>query len=172
MSQKINHDGTTTTRSFLTNDPVLVKNFNNTGQKWLRGHIIKPVGPLSYMIKLSDGRIFRRHVDHLRKSFIPPNQNSETVNDSDYFDVVFPNQESTSPSAQNVTQRRYPVRERTLTYEHIFCIHMLCTSILGERKCSVTTIVVVCYDRIFEHMLLYACTVIPIVALLCVVFHY
>ena len=66
-SQKLNHDNTANVRSFRIDAPVLVKNFNSTGKKWLRGHIIKS---LSYLIKLSDGRIFRRHVDHLRKCFI------------------------------------------------------------------------------------------------------
>ena len=65
LAQKINHDTSTSTRTFVTNDPVLIKNFNNTGPKWLQGHIIQPVGPLSYLVKLTDGRIFRRHVDHL-----------------------------------------------------------------------------------------------------------
>ena len=63
LAQKINHDTSTSTRTFVTNDPVLIKNFNNTGPKWLQGHIIQPVGPLSYLVKLTDGRIFRRHVD-------------------------------------------------------------------------------------------------------------
>ena len=46
------------TRTFVANDPVLIKNFNNTRPKWLQGHIIKPVLPLSYLVKLIDGCIF------------------------------------------------------------------------------------------------------------------
>ena len=70
LAQKINYDTSTSTRILVTNDPVLIKNFNNTGQKWLQGHIIQPVGPLSYLVKLTDGRIFRCHVDHLQNKLI------------------------------------------------------------------------------------------------------
>ena len=106
LSQKINHDTTADVRSFYNDDPVLVKNFTNTGKKWLQGHIIKSVGPLSYLIKLNDGRIFRRHVDHLRKCFISPDENSD-VSDSipDFSDVSFPDNTDSN-------MRRYPERVR------------------------------------------------------------
>ena len=45
-------------------------NLNNSGQKWLHGHILKPVRPLSYTVKLNDGHIFQRHINHLQKSSI------------------------------------------------------------------------------------------------------
>ena len=38
LAQKNNHDTSTSTRTFVVNDPVLIKNFNNTGQKWLQSH--------------------------------------------------------------------------------------------------------------------------------------
>ena len=65
---------------------------------------------MSYLIKLSDGRIFRRHIDHLRKCHIPQNP-KYVVNDSmpDFSDVIFPK------VAQNDTDsdvRRYPHRDR------------------------------------------------------------
>ena len=109
LSQKINHDTTANVRSFCINDPVIVKNFSNTGKKWLQGHIIKAVGPLSYVIKLNDGRIFRRHVDHLRKCTSPSN-NADFVNDSvqDFSDVAFPDTEQTLVDQQH----RYPQRDR------------------------------------------------------------
>lgn len=43
---------------------------NNSGQKQLHGHILKPVRPLSYAVKLNDGHIFQRHINHLQKSSI------------------------------------------------------------------------------------------------------
>ena len=52
LYQKINHDSTTNVRVFHTKDPVLVKNFANSGNKWLQGHILKSVGLLSYLIQL------------------------------------------------------------------------------------------------------------------------
>ena len=103
----MNHDASTSTRTFLANDPVLIKNFNNTGPKWLQGHIIQPVGPLSYLVKLADGRIFRRHVDHLQKSSISSNTIPDMVPE-DYSDVVFSDQ----VTQNDTTTRRYPVRNR------------------------------------------------------------
>ena len=89
------------------------ENFNNTGQKWLQGHIIKPVGPLSYLIKLKDSRIFRRHVDHLRKCFISQDQ-TLLLSDSipDFSDVNFPDQVTRDDPDSD--QRRYPQRDRRL----------------------------------------------------------
>ena len=107
LAQKINHDTSTSTRTFVTNDPILIKNFNNTGPKWLQSHIVQPVGPLSYLVKLTDGRIFRRHVDHLQKSSITSNTIPGAVPE-DYFDVVFPDQ----VTQNNNDTHRYPIRDR------------------------------------------------------------
>ena len=111
LSQKINHDTTTNVRSFHIDDQVLVKNFHNSGKKWLQGQIIKSIGPLSYLIKLSDGRIFRCHIDHLRKCHIPQNP-KYVVNDSipDFSDVIFPDQVAENDTDSDV--RRYPHRDR------------------------------------------------------------
>ena len=94
----MSHDTSSSTRTFLVTDLVLIKNFNNTGPKWLQGHIIQPVGPLSYLVKLTDGRIFRRHIDHLQKSSITPNTIPDMVPE-DYSDVVFPDQVTQTDNA-------------------------------------------------------------------------
>ena len=44
---------------------MFCENFSR-GDKWLPGCIIQKTGPLSYVIKLPDGRIIRRHHDHVR----------------------------------------------------------------------------------------------------------
>ena len=43
---------------------MLAKNFSS-GSKWLTGVIEAVLGPLSYLIKLDDGRTIKRHIDHL-----------------------------------------------------------------------------------------------------------
>ena len=63
----MSYDTSSSTRTFLATERVLIKMFNNTGPKWLPGHIIQPVEPLSYLVKLTDGHIFRHHIDHLQK---------------------------------------------------------------------------------------------------------
>ena len=45
---------------------MFVRNFS-TGAKWLIGKVVRETGPVSYLIALNDGRLIRRHVDHIRK---------------------------------------------------------------------------------------------------------
>ena len=63
---------------------VFVDSFGH-GSKWLAGIIDEIRGPLIYMVKLPDGRILKRHVDHIwnRSSMepstshaIPPHEES------------------------------------------------------------------------------------------------
>lgn len=46
-------------------DRVFAKNFGQ-GQRWLPSVVTEVTGPVSYMVKLQDGRLIRRHQDHLR----------------------------------------------------------------------------------------------------------
>ena len=116
FAQKCNHDMTSNTRQFSPNDLVLVKNLNTTGQKWIPGCIIEQAGPLSYIVKLEDGRTFRRHVDHLVKRFVcrSPSINPTTLPDlaQDYSDFTFTSSESNAETVSEGQQHRYPVRDR------------------------------------------------------------
>ena len=53
---------------FAQGDIILAKNFRSSNPKWLSGEIIRSTGPLSYLIKLSNGVETRRHVDHICKT--------------------------------------------------------------------------------------------------------
>ena len=64
-AQKTNHDQHAKARSFDIGDSVFARDFP-TGTKWLPGVISKIKGPLSYVVKLEDERLVRRHVDHIR----------------------------------------------------------------------------------------------------------
>lgn len=64
MEMKAKHDGGKVVRSYQCGDTVSVKNFAS-GAKWLHGTIERITGPLSYEVRLLDGRIVRRHVDHI-----------------------------------------------------------------------------------------------------------
>ena len=65
QQQKISHDHTSGHRTFASGDKVYTKNFGQ-GQRWLPGVITEVTGPVSFMVRLGDGRIIRRHQDHLR----------------------------------------------------------------------------------------------------------
>lgn len=47
-------------------ESVLVKAFGQKKQ-WVLEKIVKYLGPLSYLVKLEDGSMWKRHIDHLRK---------------------------------------------------------------------------------------------------------
>lgn len=63
--QKARWDQHVTERLFHSGDSVYVKMFA-TGSPWLPGVIHHQMGPVSFVVDLSDGRQVRRHQDHLR----------------------------------------------------------------------------------------------------------
>ena len=44
---------------------MYAQNFR-TGQKWTPAVVKEVTGPVSFLVKLQDGRLIRSHVDHLR----------------------------------------------------------------------------------------------------------
>ena len=64
--QKESHDQHSRTRKFSVNDQVYAHNFRS-GQAWLPGSILKASGPVSFVVRLSDGREWTWHQDHIHK---------------------------------------------------------------------------------------------------------
>lgn len=64
--QKEYHDQHSTTRVFHIGDTVWVWNLRD-GPRWVPGVVSDQLGPLSYMVQVSDGNLWRRHVDHIRR---------------------------------------------------------------------------------------------------------
>ena len=66
LNQKKHHDSRSVDRSLEAGDPVFVR--NHQGRiKWLPGVIQQKTGPVSFEVKLTDGRIRRCHQDQVRK---------------------------------------------------------------------------------------------------------
>ena len=63
--QKTSHDRHCKARSFQIGEHVYVKNFVGS-PPWLPAVIIDQMGPVSFRVRLTDGRTHKRHVDHLR----------------------------------------------------------------------------------------------------------
>lgn len=63
--QKKAHDASSRVRTFQMGDKVYSKNFGQ-GPKWTPGRIAEPSGPVSFLVKLGNGQVIRRHQDHLR----------------------------------------------------------------------------------------------------------
>ena len=78
--QKVNHDNRKPERSFDVNDPVLVRNFQS-GDKWLTGKVTRVFGPRSLEVQLSDAKVVRRHLDHVRSR-------KESIDDRDQPTVI------------------------------------------------------------------------------------
>ena len=65
QKQKDYHDQTSRSRTFDIGDSVFIRNFTK-GPTWLPGTVLQKQGPRTFTIKLMDGRIWRRHVNHIR----------------------------------------------------------------------------------------------------------
>ena len=81
--------------------------------EWLLGTVINSRGPVSYKVKLSDGRLIKRHVDHLRKTEVVSTDHETTV--PELIDNCIPIQ-----SPGHTTTTAQPLRVQTapdrLTY--------------------------------------------------------
>ena len=53
-------------REFDINESVMVKNFGS-GPDWIPGKVAQKLGPLTYLVNVSGGRIWKRHVDHIKR---------------------------------------------------------------------------------------------------------
>lgn len=63
--QKLHHDQHSSSRSFSVGQTVWTRNFRD-GPRWIRGVVADRLGPLSYLVRMPDGALWRRHVDQLR----------------------------------------------------------------------------------------------------------
>ena len=65
--QKQTHDHHAKNRDFEASDPVFIKDFSSP-KSWQKGTVVQTTGPVSALVELPDGRVVRRHQDHLRKN--------------------------------------------------------------------------------------------------------
>lgn len=66
--QKHAHNYHAKERDLDANAPVFLRDFSSSSPKsWQKGTIVHTSGPVSALIELPDGRVARRHQDHLRK---------------------------------------------------------------------------------------------------------
>ena len=66
--QKERYDQHARPRSFHPGQSVMAKNFRS-GPDWVPGVIVQQLGPLTYLVDVSNGRLWKRHVDHLKNYF-------------------------------------------------------------------------------------------------------
>ena len=65
LHKKAYHDRHSHARELRVGQSVWAKNFRE-GPAWVPARVSDQVGPLSFLVQLSDGGLWRRHIDHLR----------------------------------------------------------------------------------------------------------
>ena len=105
--QKVRHDTNTRVRTFGVGNTVFVKNFG-PGRKWLPGKVTKVTGPVSYQVKLTDGRHRRCHVDQLRIRILAPNSVPEVFEPKPVEDLGIPYPEPEEPTEEPQTSVSQP----------------------------------------------------------------
>jgi len=98
--QKLARDQHAKFRSFEIGDTVFVRDLPSK-KDWLPGTICQIFGPCSYLIRLSDGRTIRRHIDHLidRSETDPDSIATDPSPAPDWSDI--PDIELSPPSTSN-----------------------------------------------------------------------
>ena len=75
--QKQDHDQHAKQRTFAVGDLVFARNFR-AGPNWVPATVVARQGPLSYLLEISEGEIWRHHVEHVKlrahSSFLSPSQ--------------------------------------------------------------------------------------------------
>ena len=65
-NQKSQHDQRAKIREFFVGQEVMTRNLR-PGPKYVTGVVVQKLGPLSYLVEVGEGLIWRRHVDHLKE---------------------------------------------------------------------------------------------------------
>ena len=78
VAQKEGHDGNCRERELSAGQLVWVKN-HASGRPWLPGTIVRALTDQRYRISLEDGRVFDRHIDHVRNRVAKPDMDRPEV---------------------------------------------------------------------------------------------
>ena len=112
--QKIHHDQHSQTRSFMVEQHVWVRNFRD-GPRWMKGIIAECVGPVLYRVQMSDGAVWRKHVDHIRGGKDNTQENTcptTRMDQSSFFTCPTPLADSSDTQATSVvTADQFPGSE-------------------------------------------------------------
>ena len=122
--QKSNHDSNRTT-AFLKGEQVYARGFG-IGPKWVPATIDEVSGPVSYLVRLEDDHVVRRHQDHLRRRSEPPNCESVTTNSES--DLMF---------LLTKLLTRLPIHLSMIMLKHL--VALVLVSLLGQTPQAVCT---------------------------------
>ena len=123
------HDSHAHARNLTIGQRVMVRNFR-TGPHWIPGTVVKQNGPLTYLVKVRENQVWKRHIDHVCQMEDTPRElsksnaadlnitenefNDTSVTDDDFTDEIADagTRETTGTVAEPVDSdiRRYPQR--------------------------------------------------------------
>ena len=86
-NDKQHHDAHAADRTFKAGDTVWAMNFQGK-PKWIATVVENQLGPLTFVVRLKDGRTWKRHQDHLREG--RPNENDEFRTEQKLPDAEMP----------------------------------------------------------------------------------
>ena len=82
---------------------MFVRNYHQ-GDRWLPGVIEQKTGPVSFRVKLTDGRMRRCHQDQVRKRSVDLPRESNTESDSTLPAIVPPEPTTASPESPTIVE--------------------------------------------------------------------
>ena len=101
------------TREFNNGQEVFIRNFG-VGSRLISGVIVNSSGPLTWLIKLEDGKTVIRHADHIRNRYIKNNDETfqdfekNEINDNPQLpdSIIMPNQSNSQQQQNRQNQRK------------------------------------------------------------------
>ena len=58
-------------RTFHVGQKVMARNFRQ-GAAWIPGEILRQLGPLTFLVDVAEGRLWKSHVDHVKDVAVLP----------------------------------------------------------------------------------------------------
>ena len=122
--QKADHDRHARSRELHIGQQVMARNLR-PGVQWVAGVIVERLSPVTYLIQIDTGQLWKRHVDHLRVCGDRPWATKDPQSQgSEWSFTISPKQTSTPSETEHQlstsgtptvvssgNQRRYPPRE-------------------------------------------------------------
>ena len=96
-SQKLNHDRHAVHREYRIGETVMARNYRD-GPKWIEGVVIERKGPLSYVVQVDHGMLWRRHIDQLRTG--PTTMQQQTDGDGEVPSGPLPDDRDEEPAPE------------------------------------------------------------------------
>ena len=114
-AQKKHHDHHSKLRTLSVGSPVMVRDFRHAN-KWIPGTVARKLGPVTYHVNITDGKILKRHIDNLTRRLEPqltaPDADADTAIVQDNFQYPDLPEEPPAPVVNQRDGLRYPQQAR------------------------------------------------------------